>query len=330
MAYATFGQVWRTVRLHCPDAPAMLVRDWVQSAYAELFDYRPWAWTLTQGQITYQASRTFDVTVTMGSTTVTSAALFLSSDAGRQFRVGTYPIYTIQQVVDTSTILLSLAYQGDEPETLPSGTVEGTVLDAYATLPEDFGAFTALVDPVNQRWVPWWGTQEELDILDPTRTSADSTPRLLCSAQLSVYPPELGQAQYEYWPKPTAAGSLSYYMRKRPAQLADDDPFQGALAHRGDVIQDGALAQAARWPGTTERKNPYFNIQLAREYDERFRKGILQLDLRDDDMYYQSTNAVPWQRWQAWSWAYDTRLLQQTDATLGAYFGYGAYPAVGY
>ncbi len=119
-------------------------------------------------------------------------------------------------------------------------------------------------------------------------------------------------------------------MRMRPVQPADDAPFQGALAHRGDVIREGALASAARWPGTADRKNPYFNIQLAREHDLRFEKMTYQLDLRDDDLFYLSTDTIPWQRWRAWSWAYSTRLLQATDATLNAYFGYGAYPTVGY
>lgn len=306
------------------------MQSWVQSAYAELYDYRPWAWTLEQNQITYQASRSFTATVELGSATVTSAAQFVAGDAGRQFCVGTYPYYTILAVVDASTITLSLPYQGEEPESGSPGDVTATILDAYCTLPANFGAFTALVDPVNQRWVPWWGTQQELDLIDPTRTSADSTPRLLVSAQLSIYPSTLGRAQYEFWPKPTAAGALYYYMRTRPVQPADDDTFKGALAHRGDVIEDGALAQAARWPGTTDRKNPYFNLQLARDLDAKFERGKFQLDLRDDDMFYQSTETIPWQRWQGWGWAYPTHLLQRTDATLASYFGYGAYPTVGY
>jgi hypothetical protein len=318
---ATFGEVWRTVRLHVPNAPVMLVRNWVQSAYAQLTDSRPWSWTMQYGQLTWEDSRELDCTVTIGSTAITSAALFVAGDAGRQFRVGNYPIYTIASVTDTSNAVLQDAYHGED-----DGAVEGEILDAYATLPADFGAFLALVDPINQRWVPWWVTMDEINILDPTRQAAASTPRLLASLALSEYDNTLGRAQYEYWPKPDTAGAFQYYYRLRPTALTDSVAFRGVLGDRPDILETGALAQAARWPGTVAQKNPYFNLQLARELNEEFRALSNQLDLRDDDMYQNSYEGVPWRRWSAWAWAYDTHLLQQTDATLSAYIGYGGYP----
>lgn len=319
----TFGGVWNAMRLHVPDAPALLVRAWVQQAYAQITDARPWSWTLQAGQMTWGAARSFDVTATTGSATVTSAALFLATDVGRQFRVGTYPIYQIASIsTDLITATLTEPYYG-----MTSGAVTGQVLNAYATLPADFGTFTAVVDPVNQRWIPWWATQQEIDLLDPVRMATDSVPRLLAALALSPVTATDGRPQFEYWPKPTAAGALQYYARLRPAELADSAVFKGPLAHRGDVVRTGALAQAAKWPGTRDRPNPYFNLALARQLDGDFVTAINQLDLRDDDLYQQSVDKVPWQRWNLWTWAYNTRLLQMSDATLGDYAGGGWYPS---
>ena len=314
----TFEAVWRKVRLYIPGAPVLLVRTWVQDAYNKLADKRGWMWANFQGQIPFEAARSLAVTVTRGSTTVTSAALFVAGDAGRQLRVGSYPIYTIANVVDTSTVTLTEPYYGNQ-----TGAQTGQILDAYATLPAKFGRFVVVLDPINQRIVPWWGTQEEMDLLDPDRQAAESTPRLLVSAQLSTFGATAGQMQYEYWPKPTSAGALQYYAVERPKVFGDEDRLQGVLAHRADVLETGALAAAAKWPGTRDMPNPYFDIRLSRVHDEEFEKSCIQLDLRDDDVGQQSWDTIPWQRWAAWSWAYDTRLLRATDSGLSAYFGFG-------
>lgn len=318
----TFSDVWRLVRLHVPDAPMMLVRDWVQSTYARLTDFRPWTWTLEPGQMVWQDARTLtDVSVTLGSTQVTSVAgVFLSGDAGRQFRVGTFPIYTVARFVNSNTIDLDQPFQGTE-----TGTVDAQIVDAWATLPENFGAFMAVIDQTNQRWIPWWMTTDELGLLDPTRQSS-GTPTVLTAMGLSQYTPTLGRPLYAYWPIPTEAGSLQYYMRTRPAALADATLFKGVLGTRGDVLQTGALAQAAKWPGTRERPNPYFNLALARQLDAEFLQLMCQLDLRDDDVNPLSLDKVPWQRWTAWTWAYNTNYLQMTDATIGEYWGMNWYP----
>jgi len=316
----TFEDVWRRVRLYVPNAPVLLVRAWVQDAYAQVFDYRGWAFSILENQLVWDDLRTVTVNATFNSLTITAAAAtFLPADAGRQFSVGTWPKYTIQSVtLAGDQITLDQPYVGTE-----TGAVTAQILDAYATLPPDFGRFSMVTDQVNQRCVPWWCTQEELNLLDPTRTALDSVPRLLGARKLSPFPGTLGQVQYEYWPTPTAAGSLQYYAIGRPTRLADEFVFRGVLGDRTDVIESGALASAAKWPGPSKADpNPYFNIALARELKADFEAGILQLDIRDDDVYQQSISNIPWQRWSAWTWAYDTRLLRETDATLGSYFGY--------
>ena len=319
----TFETVWRKIRLFVPGAPVFLVRNWVQNAYRTLTDKRQWGWSIFQGQLTFQASRalTSVATVTQGSTMVTAPiGTFVASDGGRQFTVGSYPIYTVFSVAaDGSSILLDQPFYGNGSGVAASAQI----YDAYGTLPANFSAFQIVLDPVNQRIVPWWLTQEEFGLLDPVRMAAESVPRLLAASKLSTYPPTLGQVQYEYWPKPTAQGALQYYASGRPLPLRDTDPILGVLRDRTDILEAGALAWAARWPGTTDKKNPYFNPQLAMVHEAQFQTLANQLDLRDDDQFQQSFNTIPWQRWSAWTWAYDTRLLRETDASLGSYFGGG-------
>lgn len=315
---ATFGETWRKVNLHAPAAPALLVQSWVQDAYRELVDARGWGFRTIQSQLTFLASRTIAVTVTQGSDIVTSAGLFVATDQNRTFRVGTYPMYQIARYIDANSLQLVLPFYGTG-----AGVVQAEILDAYVTMPSNFRRFAVIVDPVNQRLVPWWCTQEELDLLDPTRTSANSVPRMLASAATSQLPDSLGNVQYEYWPKPSAAGALQTYIVQGPAPLRDGDSFWGVLRDRPDVIIHGALARCAVWPGTELKPNPYFSIQLANYHKGEFARLVNQLDLRDDDTAQQSWSTIPWQRWSAWAWAYDTKLLQATDATLADYVGGG-------
>ena len=113
-------------------------------------------------------------------------------------------------------------------------------------------------------------------------------------------------------------------------ELIPGQVLTGVLGARPDVLETGALAKAAKWPGTQDVKNPYFNLALSRELDAEFDRLALQLDLRDDDQNPQSWSTIPWQKWSTWAWAYDTSLLRETDATLAAYFGYTGLGNLGY
>jgi hypothetical protein len=62
---------------------------------------------------------------------------------------------------------------------------------------------------------------------------------------------------------------------------------------------------------------------LARTLDADFELAAQQLDLRDDDQWQQSFDTIPWQRWNMYTWAYSTHLLQASDATLSSYANWG-------
>jgi hypothetical protein len=249
--------------------------------------------------------------VTTGSATVTSVGLFVAGDAGRQFQVTTFPTYTIQTVTDVNTIVLDRPYG----ETT-SAVASARVFDGYATMPADFGSFRIIADPYTQRRLAFWISQDQLNLLDPTRQAGDSGPRLLAARTPSAFPATLGRAQYEYWPRPSAARSYLALYNKQGDDLNDSDTLTGVLADGAQTLIEGALAQAAQWPGTTDLKNPYFNPLLAQAKSTAFRDGVQLLSLRDDETYPDDLATVHWERWPLADLAYNDAALRSTDASV--------------
>lgn len=317
MALQTFGDAWRRVRLHVPDAPFGLVKEWTQHAYEDLTKRRPWQFTRVHALLQTPAARNLTATFVVGSLSCTSAAAFLATDVGLQIRVGNIPVYTIQAVsLDLSTATLDMPWAG------AAGSQTAQVLGLYQTLPADFGAFLLIIDPTVQRQIPFWYTQEELARVDPTRMSSDQTPRVLVSRQLSTVPATLGQPQYEWWPAPIAAKVFPYYYRQQVQQLADTDPLLGVITPK--VLTTGALAYCAAWPGTSDKKNPYFNLALHSKLKDEFDRECAILELRDDDQNQDTWSTLPYHKWGLWDLSFDTRFLRSSDATLGDYAGAGS------
>lgn len=314
MPNPTFADVWRKVRLHASEAPFGLVKEWTLAAYRELCERRPWVFLQKQVHLQTLASRSLAVTFTQNSTAITSAAGFIASDAGRQIRVGTVPIYTINSVTDASNAVLDLPYSDT------GGAQTATILSAYVTLPADFGAFLLIADPYNQKILPWWHTQETLTRLDPTRTASDANPRALVATTLSTAPATLGRMRYEWWPSPTAAKAFPTLYRQSPQALADTDLIQGVLADRAEILETGALMFCARWPGTSTFKNPYFSMATYRELKDDFEKDCAHLELRDDDQAQQSWAVLPYHRWATWDLAGSDASLRSSDATVYDYW----------
>lgn len=307
----TYAEVWRSVKLHASAAPTFLVREWVNDAWKELTRFRPTAnYLRVSSALTISASRSVAVVVTLGSATVTSVGLFVVGDVGRQFRVATFPSYTIIARPDANTITLDRVYG----ETGASAT--GEIYDGLALMPADFGEFELIADPYNQRRLAFWITVDQLNILDPTRQAGDTGPRLLATAAPSPVAATLGRVQYEYWPRPTAARSYPYTYFKKGTNLAENFAFTGAMSDAGDVLKKGALAQAARWPGTNDKANPYFNLSLGDRLQKEFQDGCQRLSLRDDDQGGTDLMRVHWERWPLADLAYNDQALRSTDATV--------------
>ena len=291
---ATFESVWRRVRTYCPTVDALLVRQWVQDAYATLADRHPWTFLRAELDLTLQASRTLTVTTTPGSTTLTSVAGFVSGDAGRQFRVeGAMPIYTIVTFTDANTVVLDRAYQGT------SGAVTGRILDAFVLVPQDFSGFLSANDPTQTgRRVAWGMSQLELDRLDSGRTSVGYPTQMVARAR-STRTAETGRLEYEYWPYAHDAARVHGLYRRRPDVLVDTAELPGVLQTRGDVLEMGARVEAARFPGTPDHPNPYYNLALSRELAKEFSLLEHGLQLRDDDLALHSWDPNPLSQ-QSW------------------------------
>ena len=278
----TVENVWRRVLLHCPQATPFLAKNWVQTAYNRLCGRKAFSWLRGESQFLIDAQRQGTVTATYLSPTITGVTLvFATSDIGRQWRNTSGPPYTI---IDVNTILNTATL--DEPYGSPSTTSNSTILDAYLTLPYDFGTFIAVLDPANGWQLRTDRTQDELNLWDSKRIST-GTPWCIAARKLSTgIAAQQGRVQYELWPYCTSIHRYPYYYYKSPETLADGDYFKGALRERSDVILTGALAEAALWPGpSAEKRNPYFNMQIANTMAAKFEEQANAIEARDEEIY---------------------------------------------
>jgi hypothetical protein len=314
MPARTFRDVWGLVALHVPGAPVTLVQDWVQSAYDRLWGSRHWAWLRTETLLTTLASRDVVVATVVGSVTVTSVGLFVSTDAGRQLRVGSGQIYTIDSYTDASTVVLTEAYQGT------GGAETATISDIYLPMPDDFRSVHTLTDLSLQRPIAWWISRDRLDLYDAGRTRSDSRFRVLAAYQMAADATYAGRMLYEAWPHPTAAGTYRLTYFRRGDTLDDDTEFGGVLATKTTALKTGALAQAAAWPGTVAQRNPYFDLRLAAVLKAEFEQECLQLGVLDDDQYLMDLQQIDLARFGLAALSADSSQLRQTDAGIGDYY----------
>lgn len=284
----TYGETWRRVRLYVPAAPALLIQDMVRTAYKTACDERHWGFLRGEGELTIGASKSGTADLTNGSVTVAGAGgsdgiVFAATDVGRQLRYGGGPPISISDVDTTgdTSATLERAWQGDT-----EADAEVVVCDIYATMPEDFSHFVSVLDPTNQRQISVFQSEQELNAADPGRQGTGD-PWALVNYRTSELTATLGRVQYEWWPVPTGstARRYPYLYHRRPADLADDSYFQGPFRSRDDIIQTGALAEAASWPGPAEGKNPYFNLRLAADLRGRFREQVAMMEVRDEETY---------------------------------------------
>lgn len=311
----TFEAAWRRARNAFPGVPPLLVRDWVQDAYTQACEYRGggWGFLRKEASIDTLASRSLTVTFTQGSPTVTSAALFVATDAGRQIRVTGYPIYTIISVTDASTIVLDRNYA----ET--GGAETASILDAYFTTPADFHRFLIIVDRYNQRLLPYWFNQDQIGTADPARFNSDTGPRYLVARDVSPATATLGQTRYEFWPTPTSERHFPYLYYRQAERLADTSVFPGVFSNRADFFKLGSLLAASKFPGTKDLPNPYFNLALSDRLQRDWDLQLQRVSLADDNQFPEDYVTVNF------ALGYGvitetTNLLRSTDATVYDYY----------
>lgn len=176
-------------------------------------------------------------------------------------------------------------------------------IDPYLVCPADFASFKVVVDLTRQVRICFTHSASDLAALDPGLTNTGQ-PAALIAATPSTDPLTLGQARYRAYP--LGAASLTAIYHRQGDRLADGQLFTGVLADGAEVLVAGALAQAALWPGTGEKPNPYFNASLAEAKAGEFKYGVQMLSLRDDEQY-------PDDLWDSWGEA-DCGCLESADA----------------
>lgn len=307
----TFATVWRAVRLHCPLADPLLCQYWARTAYQKICDRKNWSFLRAESQFLINASKSGTCDVTRGSATVSGGTLaYAASDAGRQFRVGSGPLYTII-AADATTYTLDRVYGG----TTATATT-GLVLDALLTVPADFRRFIAVIDPVNNWQLHLWVTEDELNTWDAARTST-GTPWAVVSRKYATAGPLEGRIQYELWPFATAQKNYPYFYQRGPEALQDDTVLLGPLSTAGSLLVTLALAEAAEWPGTEDRRNPYFNPALARMKRDQAESYVNRLEVMDEEIYMTWLETIS--RITSYSFApVDSRFIQNHDV---AYMG---------
>jgi hypothetical protein len=260
--------------------PPLLVRQWAFDVYAKLLSGSRWGWQRSVVQHTLAAKRALaSITLTPGSATVASAALFLASDVGKQLLVGSEPLLTIGAFVSTSQVTLRSVYSGTSTATAAS------VLEAFYVPPTGFQQFVLISDRTRKMPIPHWLSLEQIMLWDPARDQAGTPRGLIAHSLQTVTGSGTPSLWYEWWPRNTAGGSYELVMLLGPqtATLTDATELPAPLDDRAYLLKDGVLARCAMFPGTPSQKNPYFNLALAAALETQFQRGRADLAIVNDD-----------------------------------------------
>lgn len=95
-----------------------------------------------------------------------------------------------------------------------------------------------------------------------------------------------GVPRFELWPAPTFNGYLYpfQYIAKESDVNVTNPQFPPFVANRGEVLLEWALMQCSRYPGTKERPNPYFNLDLAKAHESRAESMTEELSRNDEEV----------------------------------------------
>lgn len=287
MAVNDFLEITRSLRLYVPELPITLAQQFIRDRYRRILDRKDWAGMRVEAEFILNASKSdASVTVVRNSATVTGVStLFTSTDIGRQFKVGTgSPIYTITDVdMILQTLTLDRVFGGTS-----AVATSYRIFDGYVTPPADFLRFLVVMDPLQGWRIRHWITASEISSMDPQRTFFGQ-PWVLADRLYS----STGIPQYEAWPYTSTDRTLYYTYIKRGADLIQDADTP-AWPIRSDAIVAGALADVARWPGTSSNPNPYFaRPEYWKSYEGEFEDKMVEIERTDEDIYMTWLNTNP-------------------------------------
>lgn len=185
-----------------------------------------------------------------------------SSLVGRQFKVADEPLFDVRAIVSVTELLIETTW----------GSVDSSDL-AYSIFKNRFniGSDVRMIhgaqDTRQGRPLARDITAEHLQVRDPRRDDA-MDPIALVDYQAGPNRAML----YELWPRATSARQIQVFISKQWPEMKERDDRPPPFINP-QIIIDGATADALRQ--RVDADDPYFNPNLAREFDAKFNRGFV-------------------------------------------------------
>ena len=207
--------------------------------------------------------------------------LTCSSLAGRQLQTSAQtPIYTLLGVSSSGTNntgIIDMPWGG-----APITTGGYQLVKAYVTIP-NYRSFLQVYDPLQNCQLGMNVPQAEIDAIDAQR-SATGWPQ--CLADLG--PSAANQFQSEVYPWQLTPYAIPVLYNKAWPELKRPTDRPPSFINPA-VIIDGAIADALRRKDLRDNteQDPYFNPQLAREFEAKFQAGAIAAANADEELAQQ-------------------------------------------
>lgn len=310
MSDTTFRDLWTRLLVYAPQLPLPLAQEFTNTSYSRALAYYPWTNLRAYDEFVVPAVyQDGTASVTQDSATVTgNGTAFTSAMLNRQFYVGNQaaPLYTII-AIDTGAQTLTLD-RPFEKDTDPTASYQ--ITQVLVEMPSDFLSLEVVRDIVNNWRLYTTYPQKRLDLID-ARRQVSGTPWIMAYAPPRIQSNGIPVQRYELWPR-CLPGPKTYaftYIKKPPLMTSSTE--RPIYPIRGDAIRLGALVELTRWPGTTELKNPYFDMNQHQVYEREFQDRLEEC-WKDDQMIGQS--AISYRQEPTVPWApIDAKFIQSHD-----------------
>lgn len=277
MAQKTFGELWNEFLLYAPGTPVPLAQRFVRNAYDRALNLHQWSELIKDAEkVTATEYSTGTVALTAGSASIVgTGTTWTAAMTNRQIAITSLdgqPYYTFT-FLTTTTGTLDRVYQGTT-----NAAATYTIGEYYVEFPSDLTTLDDIRD-LNNNWRlrRQFHQQNYIDFINADRSSTGN-PTFYVSA-----PPRISAGvsypRYEFYPKIPASTHLVFRYEAH-SELTSNSDYMITLLESQAVIY-GALADLCVWPGTTERPNPFFNLDLHKKYSDMAEASIHDSEMDD-------------------------------------------------
>jgi hypothetical protein len=155
----------------------------------------------------------------------------------------------------------------------------------YVEFPSDLNVLEILRDQANGWYLATsWYTQEYLDRVDAKRQSS-GTPVVAVASPPRIASDGTTIPRFEFWPKVQTQKQYIFRYRKLAELVNNTDRILEVL--HPETVVFGALMQAAVWPGTPSKPNPFFSQELHASYTKMYETALQQSILVDENRMQQ-------------------------------------------